>query len=94
MIRSGNTSAATHEMRHSRGKALNDTYPELLDHYKLESTLINSGESHKNGVAWQGLLPAQGPIDQALMLPGSRDYDTVDDYTGFVVKWWIGATGW
>ena len=32
VIRSDNTSAATHEMRHSRGRALNDSYTELLDH--------------------------------------------------------------
>ena len=53
MIRSDNTSAATHEMRRSRGRALNDSYAELLEHYGLRSTLINSGESHENGVAEQ-----------------------------------------
>ena len=51
VIRSDNTSAATHEMRRSRGRALNDSYAELLEHYGLESTRINSGESHENGVA-------------------------------------------
>ena len=53
VIRSDNTSALTHEIKRSRGRALNDNYAELLDHYGLESTLINSGESHENGVAEQ-----------------------------------------
>ena len=54
MIRSDNTSALTHEIKRSRGRALNDSYTELLEHYGLGSTLINSGESHENGVAEQG----------------------------------------
>ena len=50
VIRPDNTSALTHEMKRSRGRALNDAYAELLDHYGLRSTLINAGESHENGV--------------------------------------------
>ena len=46
VIRSDNTSALTHEIKGSRGRLLNDSYAELLDHYGLESTLINSGDSH------------------------------------------------
>ena len=86
VIRSDNTSAATHEMRRSRGRALNDSYAELLEHYELESTRINSGESHENGVAEQAHFRLKDAIDQALMLRGSRDFDTIDDYTGFVSK--------
>ena len=86
VIRSDNTSALTHEIKRSRGRALNDSYSELLDHYGLESTLINSGESHENGVAEQAHYRLKDAIDQALMLRGSRDFDTVDDYTSFVGK--------
>ena len=35
VVRSDNTSAATHELRSSRGRALNDNYAALLDHYGL-----------------------------------------------------------
>ena len=86
MIRSDNTSAATHEMRRSRGRALNDSYAELLEHYGLESTLINAGESHENGVAEQAHHRLKGAIDQALMLRGSRDFSSLEDYGGFVRK--------
>ena len=86
VIRSDNTSALTHEIKRSRGRALNDNYAELLDHYGLESTLINSGESHENGVAEQAHYRLKDALDQALMLRGSRDFDSAESYTGFVRK--------
>ncbi len=86
VIRSDNTSALTHEMKRSRGRALNDAYVELLDHYGLRSTLINAGESHENGVAEQAHYRLKRSRGRALMLRGSRDFDSVDDYRGFVRK--------
>ena len=86
VIRSENTSALTHEIKRSRGRSLNDSYTELLDHYGLESTLINSGESHENGVAEQANHQLKDAIGQALMLRGSRDFNSLEEYTGFVRK--------
>ena len=86
VIRSDNTSALTHEIKRSRGRALNDNYAELLDHYGLESTLINSGESHENGVAEQAHYRLKDALDQALMLRGSRDFNSFEEYTRFVRK--------
>ena len=84
VVRSDNTSALTHEMKRSRGRALNDAYAELLDHYGLRSTLINAGESNENGVAEQAHYRLKDALDQALMLRGSRDFDTAGEYAGFV----------
>ena len=84
VVRSDNTSAATHEMRRSRGRALNDNYAALLDHYGLRSTRINRGQSHENGVAEQGHYRLKDAVDQALILRGSRDFHTADDYADFV----------
>ena len=84
VVRSDNTSAATHELRNSRGRALNYNYAALLDHYGLRSTRINPGQSHENGVAEHAHYRLKDAIDQALMLRGSRDFDTVDDYADFV----------
>ena len=84
VVRSDNTSAATHEVRHSRGRALNDHCAALLDHYGLHSTRINRGQSHENGVAEQAHHRLKDAIDQALILRGSRDFDTPDDYASFV----------
>ena len=86
VIRSDNTSAATHEMRRSRGRALNDAYQALLDHYGLRSTRINPGQSHENGVAEQGHYRLKDAIGQALILRGSRDFHTADDYALFVSR--------
>ena len=85
-IRSDNISALTHEMKRSPGRTFNDSYAELLDHYGLCSTLINAGESHENGVAEQAHYRLKDALDQALMLWGSRDFDTAESYTGFVRK--------
>ena len=84
ILRSDNTSAATHEVKRSRGRALNDNYAGLLDHYGLRSTRINRGQSHENGVAEQAHYRLKDPIDQAIILRGSRDFNTPDDYAGFV----------
>ena len=75
VVRSDNTSAAT-QLRSSRGRALNDNYAALLDHYGLRSTRINPGQSHENGVAEHAHYRLKDAIDQALILRGSRDFDT------------------
>ena len=84
VVRSDNTSAATHEMKRSRGRALNDNYAALLDHYGLRSTRINPGKSHENGVAEHAHYRLKDAVDQALILRGSRDFHTAADYARFV----------
>ena len=84
ILRSDNLSAATHEVKRSRGRALNDNYAALLDHYGFRSTRINRGQSHENGVAEQAHYRLKDAIDQALMLRGSRAFDSIDDYASFV----------
>ena len=84
VVRSDNTSAATHEMKRSRGRALNDNCAALLDHYGLRSTRINRGKSHENGVAERAHYRLKDTLDQAFILRGSRDFHTGDDYAGFV----------
>ena len=70
VVRSDNTSAATHEMKRSRGRALNDNYAALLDHYGLRSTRINPGKSHENGVAEHAHYRLKDAVDQALIMRG------------------------
>jgi hypothetical protein len=45
VLRSDNLSAATHDLRRSRGRALTGRYRELLDHYGLRMSLIQVGEA-------------------------------------------------
>ena len=84
VVRSDNAAALTHEIRRSRARALNDNYAALLDHYGLQSTRINRGKSHENGVAEHAHYRLKDAMDQALILRGSRDFHTADDYAYFV----------
>ena len=84
VVRSDNAAALTHEIRRSRARALNDNYATLLEHYGLGSTRINRGKSHENGVAEQAHYRLKDAVDQALILRGSRDFPTAEDYAHFV----------
>ena len=54
VLRTDNLSAATHELKGSGGRALNERYAAVLAHYGLRSTRTNPRSPHENGVAEQG----------------------------------------
>lgn len=83
VIRSDNLSAATHELKESAGRALNDRYRAVLDHYGMISTRIRPGESHENGVVEQAHFRTKSAIAQALVVRGSKDFPSVDAYLAF-----------
>ena len=84
VVRSDNAAALTHEIRRSLARALNDNCAALLDHYGLRSTRINRGKSHENGVTEHAHYRLKDAVDQVLILHGSRDFHTADDYAQFV----------
>ena len=84
MVRSDNLSAATHDLRESKGRAFNESYRAILDHYGLKATRTNPRSSHENGVAEQGHRRLKEAIAQALILRGSSDFESVDEYTIFI----------
>ena len=84
MVRSDNLSAATHELRETKGRTLNQRYAALLEHYGLQATRTNPRSSHENGVAEQGHYRLKTALDQALLLRGSRDFPSEDAYSSFV----------
>ena len=53
VVRTDNLSAATHELRDNRGRALNARYEAVLVHYGVESTRTNPRSSHENGIVEQ-----------------------------------------
>ena len=83
IIRSDNLSAATHELRNS-GRDLNRSYRQLLDHYGLESTRTNRAAAHENGVVEQAHRRIKDAVRQALVLRGSCDFTSRDNYYEFV----------
>jgi hypothetical protein len=84
IARSDNLSAATHELIHSAGRGLTARYRDLLDHYGMRSTRISPGRSHENGVAEQKHGRTKSCVAQALVIRGSRDFDSTAAYESFV----------
>jgi hypothetical protein len=80
VVRSDNLSAATHDLRRSRGRALTKRYRQLLEHYGLRASLIQVGEAHENGVVEQAHRRTKSMLAQALVLRGSCDFSSVEDY--------------
>ncbi|MCI0673172.1 MAG: IS21 family transposase, partial [Myxococcaceae bacterium] len=82
--RTDNLSAATHELRLSGGRAFNRRWKTLLEHYDMSPTRIAPGESHQDGVVEQKHHRTKRALEQALVLRGSRDFDSVEAYVAFV----------
>ncbi|MGH7472406.1 MAG: IS21 family transposase [Candidatus Methylomirabilales bacterium] len=84
VARSDNLSAATHELKLTGGRTLTRRYRDLLEHYGLRSSRIRPGESHENGVVEQKHYRTKSAIAQALVIRGSRDFTSVEEYEAFV----------
>ena len=84
VVRTDNLSAATHDLKNSRGRAMNPRYEAVLAHYGVEATRTNPRASHENGVVEQGHRRLKNALDQALILRGSRDFESEDEYREFV----------
>lgn len=81
--RSDNLSAATHELQ-GGGRELTRRYQGLLSHYGVDSTRIQPGEAHENGIAERGHGVLKTRLKQALVLRGSADFASPADYEVFV----------
>jgi len=84
VVRSDNLSAATHELRLTGGRELTKRFQAILDHYGLRSTRISPGESHENGVVEQRHFRTKQAIAEALVVRGTRDFDSTKAYSAFV----------
>ncbi|MEO7143054.1 MAG: IS21 family transposase [Bryobacteraceae bacterium] len=80
VLRSDNLSAATHELPKSGGRTLTKRYRGLLEHYGLQSTRIFPGKAHENGVVEQAHRRTKSLLGQMLVLRGSRDFTSVEEY--------------
>jgi hypothetical protein len=59
-------------------------YEELVAHYGIEATRNNKGVSHENGAIEASHRHLKSRIDQALMIRGSRDFSSIDEYRQFI----------
>ena len=65
-------------------KTFTGRYEALLRHYGLEGRMIQASSPHENGDVEQRHYRFKQAADQALLLHGSRDFDSVGAYTSFL----------
>ena len=63
---------------------LTSGYDEFCAHYGMEPTRNNRGVSHENGTIEASNRHLKNRLDQALMIRGSRDFDSIESYRHFV----------
>lgn len=82
--RTDNLSAATHELRRSRGRGFTERYRELLAHYGMRPSKNTPRRAHENGDVESSHGGLKNTVDQRLRLRGSREFDTVAAYCAFL----------
>jgi hypothetical protein len=80
--RSDSLTAAVNNLSHER--EFQSRYKELLDHYGVTGEKINVRQPHENGDSESSHGHFKNALDQALLLRGSRDFNTRDEYCAFV----------
>ena len=63
-----------------------ESYIQLCGHYGIEPTRNNKGVSHENGSIESPNGHFKNKMNQALMLRGSRDFDSLEAYRGFALE--------
>lgn len=78
-----NSTAATHDLTTGK-RGFNVEYEELMAHLGMKPRTIGIGESHQNGdvEALNGALKRR--LEQHLLLRGSRDFDSVEEYQAWI----------
>lgn len=80
--RTDRLSSAVHKV-HNIGE-FTDRYQGLLNHYQVKGVKTQAGEPHENGDIEQRNHRYKRAVGQALLLRGSRDFDSREEYAGFL----------
>jgi hypothetical protein len=80
--RTDNLSAAVH--KECNPEVFTDRYSALLRHYGVEGEKIRPAEAHENGDVEQRHFRIKKAVRQALIIRGSNDFDSVEEYQGFL----------
>lgn len=80
-----NSTSATHDLRTGK-RGFNVEYEELMTHLGMKPRTIAIGQSHQNGdvEAQNGALKRS--LEQHLLLRGSRDFATLEEYEVFIAS--------
>jgi len=83
-MRSDNLSAAVH--KDCNPEVFTERYKQLLKHYGLIGNKIQPGRANENGDIEQRHNRFKKALSQTLMLRGSGDFESIDDYRLFLKK--------
>lgn len=61
-------------------------YEQLCQHYGIRASRNNPGQSHENGAIESRQRSIKTALEQALLLRGSREFDTLREYEAFVAE--------
>ena len=85
IIQVDNSSAATHRpVKGRKGRIFNEEYLQILNYYGIKAQKTNISSPHENGVVESQNGHLKNKIKQALLLRGSFNFDTVNDYEVFL----------
>jgi hypothetical protein len=84
--RTDSLSAAYRNEKHRTEEDLTRRYEELCAHYRMEPTRNNRGVAHENGSIESSHGYFKRRLHQALLLRGSTDFETVEEYQQFIDK--------
>lgn len=82
--RTDNLTSAVHKVGHP--DIFTDKYRGLASHYGFVSSKTNPSSPHENGDVEKSNDLFKHAVDQSLLLRGSRDFDTIQDYEKFLQK--------
>lgn len=82
--RTDSLSAAYKNCSDKAKEEFTESYQQFCKHYGTEPTRNNKGISHENGAIESPNGHLKNRLDQALMLRGSRNFDSLDDYKAFL----------
>jgi len=82
--RTDNLTSAVHKVGHP--DIFTDKYRGLAGHYGFESSKTNPASPHENGDVEKSNDLFKKAVDQSLIIRGSRDFDSVEEYEKFLQK--------
>ncbi|HMP17965.1 MAG TPA: IS21 family transposase [Gemmatales bacterium] len=80
--RTDNLSAAVYS--HGSRPVFTERWKAFLEHYNVQPSMNNAGESHENGSVEKSHHLLKNALDQALMLRRSREFASVAEYEKFI----------
>lgn len=82
--RTDSLSAAYKNCSNKAKEEFTESYRQLCAHYDTEPTRNNKGISHENGAIESPHGHLKNRLEQALLLRGSRDFNSLNEYKAFV----------